>query len=134
MPSNHLILCRPLLLLLSIFPTIRVFSNELVFCIRWPKYWNFSLSISPSLMWIISREIPLMKIIALFSLTKYSGCFFTIMLLKFLGLSDTVEYFCFIFNLVCCSFLILLPSIFFFLRIPFLIYFFYNCVFSKNLP
>ena len=48
MPSNHLILCRPLLLLPSIFPSIRVFSNELVLCIRWPKYWSFSFSISPS--------------------------------------------------------------------------------------
>ena len=47
MPSNHLILCRPLLLLLSIFPSIRVFSNELILCIRWPKYWSFSFSISP---------------------------------------------------------------------------------------
>ena len=48
MPSNHLILCRPLLLLPSIFPSIRVFSNELALCIRWPKYWSFSFSISPS--------------------------------------------------------------------------------------
>ena len=48
MPSNHLILCRPLLLLPSILPSIRVFSNELVICIRWPKYWSFSFSISPS--------------------------------------------------------------------------------------
>ena len=48
MPSNHLILCRPLLLLPSIFPSIRVFSNESVFCIMWPKYWSFSFSISPS--------------------------------------------------------------------------------------
>ena len=47
MPSNHLVLCHPLLLP-SIFPSIRVFSNELVLCIRWPKYWNFSFSISPS--------------------------------------------------------------------------------------
>ena len=46
--SNHLILCRPLLLLPSIFPSIRVFSNELFLCLRWPKYWSFSLSISPS--------------------------------------------------------------------------------------
>ena len=44
MPSNHLILCRPLLLLPSIFPSIRVFSNESALCIRWPKYWNFSIS------------------------------------------------------------------------------------------
>ena len=48
MTSNHLILCHPLLLLPSIFPSIRVFSNELALRIRWPKYWNFSLSISPS--------------------------------------------------------------------------------------
>ena len=48
MPSNHLILCRPLSILSSIFPRIRVFSNELVFCIRWPKYWSFSFSISHS--------------------------------------------------------------------------------------
>ena len=47
-PSNHLILYRPLLFLPSIFPSIRVFSNESVFHIRWPKYWNFSFSISPS--------------------------------------------------------------------------------------
>ena len=46
MPSNYLVLCRPLLLLPSIFPSIRVFSNESVLCIRWPKYWSFSLSIS----------------------------------------------------------------------------------------
>ena len=47
-PSNHLILCRPLLLPLSIFPNITVFSNESVLHIRWPKYWSFSFSISPS--------------------------------------------------------------------------------------
>ena len=48
MPSNHLILCRPLLLLSSIFPNIRVFSNESVLHIRWPKYWSFSFNNSPS--------------------------------------------------------------------------------------
>ena len=48
MPSNHLILCHPLLLLPSIFPSIRVFSKESVLCIRWPKYWSFSFSISSS--------------------------------------------------------------------------------------
>ena len=47
MPSNHLILCHPLLISPSIFPSIRVFSNELVPCIWWPKYWSFSFSISP---------------------------------------------------------------------------------------
>ena len=48
MPSNHLILCHLLLLLLSILPSIRVFSNESVLCIRWPKFWSFSFNISPS--------------------------------------------------------------------------------------
>ena len=48
MPSNHLILCHPLLLMPSIFPSIRVFSNESVLHIRWPKYWSFSFNISPS--------------------------------------------------------------------------------------
>ena len=48
MPSNHLILCHPLLLLSSIFPIIRIFSNESVLHIRWPEYWSFSFSISPS--------------------------------------------------------------------------------------
>ena len=48
MPSNHLILCRPLLLLPSIFPSIRVFSNESALHIRWPKYWSFSFNISPN--------------------------------------------------------------------------------------
>ena len=48
MPSNHLILCHPLLLLPSIFPNIRVFSNESALCISWPKYWSFSFNISPS--------------------------------------------------------------------------------------
>ena len=52
MPSNHLILCHPLLLLPSIFPSIRVFSSELALRIRWPKYWSFSFSIIPS------KEIP----------------------------------------------------------------------------
>ena len=53
MPSNHLILCRPLLLLPSVFPSIRVFSNDSTLCIRWPKYWSFSISPSnvyPGLM------------------------------------------------------------------------------------
>ena len=48
MPSNHLILCHPLLLLPSIFPNVRVFSNESALCIRWPKYWSFNFNISPS--------------------------------------------------------------------------------------
>ena len=48
MPSNHLVLCHPLLLLPSVFPSIRVFSNESALRIKWPKYWNFSFNISPS--------------------------------------------------------------------------------------
>ena len=48
MPSDHLILCHPLLLLPSMFPSTRVFSNESAVCIKWPKYWSFSFSISPS--------------------------------------------------------------------------------------
>ena len=48
MPSNHLILCHPLLITPSIFPSIKVFANESVLCIRWPKYWSFNFSISPS--------------------------------------------------------------------------------------
>ena len=48
MPSNHLIFCRPLLLLPSIFPSIRIFSRESVLCIKWPKYWSFSFNFSPS--------------------------------------------------------------------------------------
>ena len=48
MPSNHLILCRPLLPPPSVFPSIRVFLNESIFCIRWPKYWSFNFNISPS--------------------------------------------------------------------------------------
>ena len=48
MPSNHFILCHPLLLLPSIFPSIRVFSNDSALCIRWPMYWSFSFNISPS--------------------------------------------------------------------------------------
>ena len=48
MPPNHLILCRPLLLLPSIFPSLRVFSDNSVLCIRWPQYWSFSFNISPS--------------------------------------------------------------------------------------
>ena len=57
MPSNHLILCRPLLLLPSIFPNIRVFSNESVLHIRWPKYWSFSISPSNEYSRLISFRI-----------------------------------------------------------------------------
>ena len=65
-PSNHLILCCPLLLLPSIFPSIRVFSNESVLSIRWPKYWSFSFSISPSNEYsvLISFRIDLFDLLA----------------------------------------------------------------------
>ena len=67
MPSNHLILCHPLLLLSSIFPSIRVFSNESVLHIRWPKYWSFSFSISPSneYLGLISFRIDWFDLLAL---------------------------------------------------------------------
>ena len=64
MPSNHLILCRPLLLLPSIFPSIRVFSNELALCIRWPKYWSFSISPSNEYSGLISFRINWFDLLA----------------------------------------------------------------------
>ena len=66
MPSNHLILCRPLLLPPSIYPSIRVFSNESVLHIRWPKYWSFSFSISPSYEYsgLISFRIDWLDLLA----------------------------------------------------------------------
>ena len=66
MPSNHLILCRPLLLLPSIFPSIRVFSNESALPIRWPKCWSLSLNISPSneYSWLISIRIGWFDLLA----------------------------------------------------------------------
>ena len=57
MPSNHLILCHPILLLPSIFPTIRVYSNDLAFCIKWPKYWSISISPSNEYSGLISFRI-----------------------------------------------------------------------------
>ena len=66
MPSSHLILCRPLPLPPSIFPSIRVFSNKSVLCIRWPKYWSFSLSISPSIEYsgLISFRMDCLDLLA----------------------------------------------------------------------
>ena len=91
MPSNHLILCRPLLLLPSIFPSIRVFSNESVLLIRWPKYWSFSLSISPSSDYsgLISFRTDLLDLLAvqgtlksLFNTTVQKHQFFNTAYLK----------------------------------------------------
>ena len=64
MPSNHLILCHPIPLLPSIFPSIRVFSNESVFCIRWPKYWSFSISPSNEDSGLISFRIDWFDLLA----------------------------------------------------------------------
>ena len=64
MPFNHLILCRPLLLLPSMFPSIRVFSNELALCIRWPKYWSFSISPSNEYSGLISLKIEWFDLLA----------------------------------------------------------------------
>ena len=63
-PSNYLILCCPLLLLPSIFPSIRVFSNELALCIRWPKYWGFSFSSSSEYSGLISFRIDCFDLLA----------------------------------------------------------------------
>ena len=65
-PSNHLILCHPLLLPPSIFPSIRVFSNDSTLCIRWPKYWSFSFSISPfsEYSWLISFRMDWLGLLA----------------------------------------------------------------------
>ena len=65
MPSNHLILCHPLLLPPSIFPSIRVFSNESVLHIRWPEYWSFSFSISPSNSGLISFRTDWLDLLAI---------------------------------------------------------------------
>ena len=75
MPSSHLILYRPLLLLPSIFPSIRVFSNESVLCIRWPKYWSFSFSISPSNGYsgLISFRINCLDLLAVKGLSRVSS-------------------------------------------------------------
>ena len=68
MPSNHLILCRPLLLLHSIFPSVRVFSNESALCVRWPKSWSFSFNISPSNehLGLISFRMSWLDLLAVF--------------------------------------------------------------------
>ena len=72
MPSNHLILCHPLLLLSSIFPIIRIFSNESVLHIRWPKYWSFSFSISASNEYSRLMRIDWLDLLAVKRTLKYS--------------------------------------------------------------
>ena len=77
MPSNHLILCRPLLHLPSTFPSIRVFSDESVFCIRWPKYWSFIFSISPSSEYsgLISFRVDWLDLLAVQGTLKWDTCY-----------------------------------------------------------
>ena len=70
MPSNHLILCRPLLLLPSIFPSIQVFSNESALCIRWPKYWSFSVSSSNEYSGLISFRMDWLDRLAVQGILK----------------------------------------------------------------
>ena len=70
MPPSHLIFCRPLFLLPSIFPSIRVFSNESVLHIRWPKYWNFSFSISPSKSGLNSFRMDWLDLLAVQGILK----------------------------------------------------------------
>ena len=74
MPSNHLILCCPLLLLPSIFPSIRVYSNESVLCIRWPKYWSFSFGIRPfnECSGLISFRMDLFDLLAVQGTQEFS--------------------------------------------------------------
>ena len=64
MPSNHLILCQPLLLLLSVCPSIRIFSTESVLCMRWPKYWSFSISPSSDYSGLISFRMDWLDLLA----------------------------------------------------------------------
>ena len=76
MPSNHLILCLPLLLLPSIFPSSRVFSNELALCSRWPKYWHFSISPSNDYSGLISFRINWFDLLAVQETLMASYAFF----------------------------------------------------------
>ena len=86
MPSNHLILCHPLLLLPSALPSIRVFSNEAAFCISWPKYWSFSISPSNEYSGFISVRIDCFDLHAvqgtLKSLLQHQNLIFTVSILK----------------------------------------------------
>ena len=83
MPPNHLILCHPLLLLPSVFPSIRVFSNESVLHIRWPKYWSFSFSVSPSNEYsaLISFRIDWFDLLAVQGHHSYQAKTFTLHIL-----------------------------------------------------
>ena len=99
MPSNHLVLCRPLLLLPSTFPSIRVFSNESALRKRWPKYWNFSFSISPSdeypgLITFQESFFPLITLFLSLGIPLYSYEFFfhILQLSTFVLYSETIHF------------------------------------------
>jgi len=96
MPSNHLILCRPLLLLPSIFPSIRVFSNESVLHIRWPKYWIFSFSMSPSSEYsgLISFRMDWLDLLAV------QGTFESLDMTEWLTLTLTPSSCCLLWNVL----------------------------------
>ena len=92
MPSNHLILCHPLLFLSSIFPSIRVFSKESALCIRWPKYWSFSFSISPSNEYsgLISFRIDWLDLLAVQGTLRVSSNIAVTRLLSSEGLTGAI--------------------------------------------
>ena len=84
MPSNHLILCLPLLLLPSILPSIRVFSSESVLCIRWPNYWTFSITPSNEYSGLISSRIDGFDLLAVQGIQRDSDSFFIWIITKYL--------------------------------------------------
>ena len=86
MPSSHLILCHPLLLLPSPFPSSRVFSNKLALHIRWPKYWSFGFSISPSNEHSEIGKLDLVGLTDLLQITRLIGVEFELMCVKLYGI------------------------------------------------
>ena len=118
MPSNHLILCRPLLLLPSIFPSIRVFSNESALCIRWPKYWSFRFSISPSMNiqnwfplgwtgWISWQSKGLSRVSSNTTVQKHLACY----LLKVLGMLCSYRSTCLFEEQISCQVTLILDLV-----------------------
>ena len=83
LPSNHLMICQPLLLLLSIFPRIRVFSNELALQMRWPKCWSFSISLSKEYSGLISFRIDWLDLLEVQGTLKSLFFFFFVILILF---------------------------------------------------
>ena len=129
MPSNYLILSRPLFLLPSIFPSIRVFSGESVLFIRWPKYWSFSFNISPSNEHpgLISFRMDRLDLLALQGTLKSllqhhsskalilrRSAFFTVQLLHPYMSTGTTDGTCVTFNLLLVQLMLQLPSLYVF--------------------